>query len=52
MTRSGAISTKSALTLTFWIIPVMSVIVNGITYAAALGMEIEVGIIISIQHAI
>ena len=26
----------------------MSVIVNGITYAAALGMEIEVGIIISI----
>ena len=36
------------LTLTFWIIPVMSVIVNGITYAAALGMEIEVGIIISI----
>lgn len=39
---------KKPLTLTFWIIPVMSVIVNGITYAAALGMEIEVGIIISI----
>ena len=35
---------KKPLTLTFWIIPVMSVI----TYAAALGMEIEVGIIISI----
>ena len=39
---------KKPLTLIFWIIPVMSVIVNGITYAAALGMEIEVGIIISI----
>lgn len=39
---------KKPLALALWIIPVMSVIVNGITYAAALGMEIEVGIIVSI----
>ena len=39
---------KKPLTLVLWIIPVMSVIVNGITYAAALGMEIEMGIIVSI----
>lgn len=39
---------KKPLTLVFWIIPIMSIIINGITYAVALGVEIDVGIIVSI----
>ncbi len=39
---------KKPLTLVFWIIPVMSLIVNSITYAIALGMEIDVGIVVFI----
>lgn len=38
---------KKPLTLVLWIIPVMSLITNGITYAAALGMEIDIGIFVS-----
>ena len=39
---------KKPLTLVLWVIPVMSLIVNVITYGVALGMEINVGIIVSI----
>src|SRR5699024_10289182 len=39
---------KKPLTLALWIIPVMSLIVNSITYAIALGMDIDVGIVVSI----
>ena len=39
---------KKPLTLVLWVIPVMSLITNGITYGVALGMEINVGIIVSI----
>ena len=39
---------KKPLTLVLWVIPVMSLIVNVITYGIALGMEINVGIIVSI----
>ena len=36
---------KKPLTLVLWVIPVMSLILNVITYGVALGMEINVGII-------
>ena len=39
---------KKPLTLVLWIIPVMSLIVNSITYAIALGMDIDVWIVVSI----
>lgn len=39
---------KKPLTLILWVIPVMSLITNGITYAVALGVEVDVGIIVSI----
>ena len=39
---------KKPLTMVLWVIPVMSLIVNVITYGVALGMEINVGIIVSI----
>ncbi len=39
---------KKPLTLVLWVIPVMSLIVNSITYAIALSMEIDVGIVVSI----
>ena len=39
---------KKPLTLVLWIIPVMSLIVNSITDAIALGMDIDVGIVVSI----
>lgn len=39
---------KKPLALVLWILPVMSIIGNGITYAIALGMEIDVGVVVSI----
>ena len=39
---------KKPLTLVLWIIPVMSVLMNCMTYAVALGMKVDVGIIVSI----
>lgn len=39
---------KKPLALVLWILPVMSIIVNGITYAIALGMEIDIGVVVSI----
>ena len=39
---------KKPLTLVLWIIPVVSVLMNCMTYAVALGMKVDVGIIVSI----
>lgn len=39
---------RKPLTLVLWLIPALSFVTNGITYAVALGAEIEVGIIVSI----
>ena len=39
---------KKPLTLVLWIIPVMSVLMNCMTYAVALGMKVDVDIIVSI----
>ena len=39
---------KKPLTLVLWIIPVMSALMNCMTYAVALGMKVDVGIIVSI----
>lgn len=39
---------KKPLTLVLWILPVMSVLMNCMTYAVALGMKVDVGIIVSI----
>ena len=39
---------KKPLTLVLWIIPIVSVLMNCMTYAVALGMKIDVGIIVSI----
>ena len=39
---------RKPLTLVLWIVPVMSLIVNGIIYAIALGADINVEVIISI----
>ena len=39
---------KKPLALVLWIIPVVSVLMNCMTYAVALGMKVDVGIIVSI----
>ena len=39
---------KKPLTLVFWIVPVVSFVVNGFTYMAALGSDIDITLIISI----
>ena len=33
---------KKPLTLVFWIVPVISIAVNGLTYLLALGMDIDI----------
>ena len=42
MIRKRTISTKKPLTLVFWIVPVISIAVNGLTYLLALGMDIDI----------
>lgn len=39
---------KKPLTLVLWLIPIVSILMNCMTYAVALGMEVDVGIIVSI----
>ena len=39
---------KKPLTLIFWIVPVVSFVTNGFTYAAALGSDMDISLIISI----
>ena len=39
---------KKPLTLVLWLIPVLSVLMNCMTYAIALGMKIDVGVIVCI----
>lgn len=39
---------KKPLTLVLWLIPIVSILMNCMTYAVALGMKVDVGIIVSI----
>ena len=39
---------KKPLTLTFWIVPIVSLVTSGFTYAAALGSDMDISLIISI----
>ena len=39
---------KKPLTLIFWIMPIVSIVTSGFTYAAALGSDMDINLIISI----